>query len=57
LLAAAWPPSERTGSGLRRERTGRLNTESVTTISNETQFTRYARLRLQLALRARAKES
>jgi hypothetical protein len=58
LLNAAWPPSEHTGSsGLRRERTGRLNTESVTTTSNETQFTRYARLRLQLALRARAKES
>jgi hypothetical protein len=57
-LNAAWPPSEHTGSsGLRRERTGRLNTESVTTTSNETQFTRYARLRLQLALRARAKES
>jgi len=57
LLSAAWPPSERTGSsGLRRERTGRFNTESVTTISNETQFTRYARLRLQLLLRAR-KES
>ncbi|HZT61471.1 MAG TPA: hypothetical protein VFA21_22890 [Pyrinomonadaceae bacterium] len=57
LLSAAWPPSERTGSGLRRDRPGRLNTESVTTVSNETQFTRYARLRLRLALRARAKES
>lgn len=57
LLSAAWPPAERKGSsGLRRERTGRFNTESVTTVSNETQFTRYARLRLQLALRAREKD-
>jgi hypothetical protein len=47
LLAAAWPLSERTASGgLRRERPGKFNVEAVTHISNETQFTRYARLRL-----------
>jgi hypothetical protein len=56
LLAAVWPPAERTGSsGLRRERAGRFNTEAVTTISNEMQFTRYARLRLLFTLRERAK--
>jgi hypothetical protein len=58
LLSAAWPPSEHTGSlGLRRERAGRYNTEAVTTVSNEAQFTRYARLRWTLALRGRAKDS
>ena len=46
LLADAWPPAERTESlGLRREGTGRVNTEAVTKVSNELQFTRYARLR------------
>ena len=55
-LTCVWPPSERTESGgLKRDRPGRLNTESVTVVSNEGQFTRYARLRRQLALRARAK--
>jgi hypothetical protein len=55
-LAHAWPPAERNESGgLRRERVGRLNTESVTVVSNEAQFTRYVRLRGLLALRARAK--
>lgn len=56
LLASAWPPAERNESGgLRRDRPGRLNTESVTVVSNETQFTRYARMRRLLALRERAK--
>lgn len=55
LLSDAWPAAERTESlGLRRERAGRINTEAVTTVSNEGQFTRYARLRHLLALRARA---
>jgi len=55
LLAAAWPPAERNESGgLRRDRPGRLNTESVTVVSNETQFTRYARMRRLLALRAKS---
>jgi hypothetical protein len=53
LLAAAWPPAEQTSSGLRRERPGRLNREAITTVSNEAQFTRYARLRRHFALRAR----
>ena len=55
LLAEVWPSAERTESlGLRRERAGRVNTEAVTTVSNEGQFTRYARLRQMLVLRARA---
>jgi hypothetical protein len=55
-LASAWPPAERNESGgLRRDRPGRLNTESVTVVSNESQFTRYARMRRRLALRGRAK--
>jgi hypothetical protein len=56
LLSDAWPASERTESGgLRREGAGRVNTEAVTTVSNEGQFTRYARLRQLLAHgRARA---
>lgn len=55
LLADVWPPSEHTEAfGLRREGAGRVNTEAVTTVSNEGQFTRYARLRQRLALRARA---
>jgi hypothetical protein len=54
LLSGVWPSAERTESlGLRRERAGRFNTEAVTTVSNETQFTRYARLRHLLVLRAR----
>ena len=58
LLADVWPSVERTESlGLRRERPGRFNTEAVTTVSNETQFTRYARLRHLLVLRARAQGS
>ncbi|MBC7933699.1 MAG: hypothetical protein H7Z38_24320 [Rubrivivax sp.] len=55
LLSTVWPSTERTESlGLRRERPGRFSTEAVTTFSNETQFTRYARLRLRIALRERA---
>jgi hypothetical protein len=55
-LASVWPPAERTESGgLRRDRPGRLNTESVTVVSNEAQFTRYARMRRLLALRGRTK--
>jgi hypothetical protein len=58
LLADVWPPAEHTESlGLKRERHGRVNTEAVTTVSNEAQFTRYARLRRRLALRARAESS
>jgi hypothetical protein len=58
LLADVWTPAEHTESlGLRRERAGRINTEAVTTVSNERQFTRYARLRRRLALRARAENS
>jgi hypothetical protein len=54
VLAPAWPPAERNESGgLRRERPGRLNKESVTVVSNESQFTRYARMRRRLALRAK----
>ena len=55
LLSGVWPSAERTESlGLRRERAGRVNAEAVTTVSNEGQFTRYARLRHVLCLRARA---
>jgi hypothetical protein len=58
LLSDVWPSVERTESlGLRRERAGRYNTEAVTNVSNEIQFTRYARLRHLLVLRARANES
>lgn len=54
LLAAVWPPTERTESlGLRRSRPGRLSTEAATIASNESQFTRYARLRHVLALKGR----
>lgn len=55
LLNAAWPPAERTESGgLKRERPGKFNTEAVTVVSNDTQFTRYARLRHRLGQRRRA---
>ncbi len=50
LLAAVWPLAERTEAlGLRRSRPGRLSTEAATILSNEMQFTRYARLRRYLA--------
>ena len=56
LLSAVWPPTERTESlGLRRERPGRFATEAVTTFNNEAQFTRYARLRLHITTRERAR--
>ncbi len=55
LLSDVWPSAERTESlGLRRERAGRFNKEAVTHVSNESQFTRYARLRQSLALGRRA---
>jgi hypothetical protein len=58
LLSDVWPSAERTESlGLRRESVRRFNTEAVTAVSNETQFTRYARLRHLLVLRARAERS
>ncbi|HVF28690.1 MAG TPA: hypothetical protein VM943_10645 [Pyrinomonadaceae bacterium] len=45
LLFPAWPLGERTESrGLRRERPGKFNTEAITHVSNEAQFTRYSRL-------------
>lgn len=45
LLKFAWPPEERTeAGGLRRLRPGKFRPESVTVVSNETQFTRYGRL-------------
>ncbi len=53
LLQGAWPVAEQTSSGLRRDRPGRMHTEAITTVSNETQFTRYGRLRQHFALRAR----
>jgi hypothetical protein len=57
-LAPVWPPEERTVSrGLRRERPGRFNIEAVMTSDNETQFTRYSRLRHFLKLREFARES
>jgi hypothetical protein len=53
-LGSAWPLEEHTASGgLRRARPGRLNTETVTTSSNDRQFTRYSRLRNYLRLRTR----
>lgn len=55
LLSIVWPPTERTESlGLRRERPGRFSKEAATTFSNETQFTRYARLRLHIVVSERA---
>jgi hypothetical protein len=55
LLSIAWPPTEKTESGgLRRDRPGRFNTEAVTIVSNEAQFTRYSRLRRYLAQRERS---
>lgn len=55
LLGIAWPPEERAGSGgLRRVAGGSFSTESVTVISNETQFTCYSVLRRLAASRARS---
>jgi hypothetical protein len=51
LLADVWPPAEHTASGFTGAG-GRVNTSAVTTVSNEAQFTRYARLLQSLATRA-----
>jgi hypothetical protein len=57
-LAPVWPPEERTESrGLRRDRPGRFHVEAVMTSDNETQFTRYSRLRYFLKLREARSES
>jgi len=51
LLQTAWPLAERTeAQGVRRAGAGRLNTEAVTVVGNDAQFTRYSRLRWRLAL-------
>lgn len=58
LLAPVWALSEHTHSqGLRRARPGRFHTESVTTMTNEAQFARYARLLHHYELRRRALQS
>jgi hypothetical protein len=58
LLDVAWPPTERKESGgLKRERPGKFNTEAVTVVSNDAQFTRYARLRHRLRTRRRVGET
>ncbi|HWW77112.1 MAG TPA: hypothetical protein VNZ44_17045 [Pyrinomonadaceae bacterium] len=58
LLADVWPPAEHTASlGLVGAGGGRVNTGAVTKVSNEAQFTRYARLLQSLARRAGAKSS
>ena len=50
LLELAWSTqSEMQSSGWRRERPGKLSVGSATTKSNETQFTRYSRLRHYLS--------
>ena len=51
LLELAWPTQPETeSSGWRRERPGKLSVGMATTRSNETQFTRYSRLRYYLSL-------
>jgi hypothetical protein len=58
LLQTAWPATEQTSAGgLRRERIGRLRTGAITSVSNETQFTRYSRLRRHFALLAQRDET
>ncbi len=55
LLTRAWPLAEHTASqGLRRERPGKFNTEAVTIVSNELQFTRFSRLQYLFERRGRA---
>jgi hypothetical protein len=45
LLQFAWSLGEHTESGgMRRARPGKFNTEAVTSVTNEAQFTRYGRL-------------
>jgi len=52
LLTAVWPMVQQTeGRGWRRARPGKYNVAAVTRVNNETQFTRYARLRHYLKLR------
>ena len=49
LLGLIWPVVQHTeAGGLRRGRPGRFNTETVTMMSNEMQFTRYSRLQWRL---------
>jgi hypothetical protein len=51
-LKFAWPLAEQTGAGsLKRIRPGRYNAEAVTSVTNETQFTRYGRLLQYFRLR------
>lgn len=51
-LKYAWPLAEQTEAGnLRRVRPGRYNAEAVTSVTNETQFTRYGRLLQHFCLR------
>lgn len=51
-LKFAWPLSEQTEAGnLKRVRPGRYNAEAVTSVTNETQFTRYGRLLQYFRLR------
>jgi hypothetical protein len=49
-LGNVWPPEQHTEAGGRRRRTSRVNTEAVTKSDNESQFTRYSRLRYYLKL-------
>jgi hypothetical protein len=52
LLNAVWPLEQQTeGRGWHRGRPGKHNVKSVTRSDNETQFTRYSRLRHYLKLR------
>jgi hypothetical protein len=54
FLKSAWPLAEQTEAGsLKRIRPGRYNAEAVTSVSNETQFTRYGRLLHHFRLRPR----
>ena len=50
-LATVWPPEQQTRKGDLRRSGGKLNVATVTTTDNETQFTRYSRLRDRLRVR------
>lgn len=53
FLKFAWPLAEQTEPGsLRRIRPGRYNSEAVTSMTNETQYTRYGRLLHYFRLRS-----
>lgn len=53
FLKFAWPLAEQTEAGnLKRIRPGRYNAEAVTSVTNETQFTRYGRLLQHFRLRS-----